>query len=106
MTAKGAGSPTKAETLSVLTACGSKGPVAGTNGEPKMIKIDAAVLLQMLNRVKKFAGTDNEFILNTVHTQHPQTPDAGPHARHHRPIRALLGRRKNENPINQTRVLA
>ena len=32
-----------------------------------MIKIDAAVLLQMLNRVKKFAGTDNEFILDTVH---------------------------------------
>ena len=32
-----------------------------------MIKIDAATLLQMLNRVKKFAGTDNEFILNTVH---------------------------------------
>ena len=31
-----------------------------------MIKIDAAVLLQMLNRVKKFAGTDNEFILNTA----------------------------------------
>ena len=32
-----------------------------------MIKIDAATLLQMLNRVKKFAGTDNEFILDTVH---------------------------------------
>lgn len=32
-----------------------------------MIKIDAAVLLQMLNRVKKFASTDNEFIFNTVH---------------------------------------
>jgi hypothetical protein len=32
-----------------------------------MIKIDAATLLQMINRVKKFASTDNEFILNTVH---------------------------------------
>ena len=59
MTAKGVGSLTKAEILSVLTACGSKKPVAGTNGEPKMIKIDAAVLLQMLNRVKKFAGTES-----------------------------------------------
>lgn len=32
-----------------------------------MIKIDAATLLQMLTRVKKFAGTEREFILNTVH---------------------------------------
>ena len=32
-----------------------------------MIKIDAATLLQMLNRVKKFAGTERESILNTVH---------------------------------------
>ena len=32
-----------------------------------MIKIDAATLLQMINRVKKFASTESEFIINTVH---------------------------------------